>query len=190
MISGNGSNLQALIDGVNNGSLAGVKIVQVISNNPSAHGSKRGIAAKIPTYCFEKPREASQEEGDENLFEILEEERPDLVVLAGYLRKIQEPVLSAYKNRIINIHPSLLPKYGGPGFYGIKVHQAVIEAREIETGVTVHFVDQDLDSGRIIIQERIAIDPGDTPEGIAKKVLDLEHKVLVQAVKKIAENRY
>lgn len=189
LVSGNGSNLQALIDGVNDGYLLGAKIVQVISNNPNAYGLKRGEKANIPSYYLDKSRANNLEVGDENLFEILEREKPHLVVLAGYLKKIEEPVISAYKGRIINIHPSLLPKYGGRGFYGIKVHQAVLEAGDKESGATVHYVDGGVDTGRIILQDKLKVDPKEKPEELAKKVLLLEHRILIEAVKKIITNR-
>lgn len=189
LVSGNGTNLQALIDGIDNGLLPGVKIVQVISNCQDAYGLKRGKKAEISTYCFDKNIDDDLKNLDERLFEILEKEKPDLIVLAGYLKKIGEPVISAYKNRIINIHPSLLPKYGGPGFYGLKVHQAVLNSGDKETGATVHYVDQELDTGRIILQERIDVDLKATPEELAKKVLVLEHRILVDAVKKIINEK-
>lgn len=190
LVSGNGSNLQALIDAADNGYLPNVKIVQVISNNPNAYGLKRGEAAKIPTYYLEKNKRSSLGDQDERLFKILEVEKPDLVILAGYLKKIEEPVISAYRNRIINIHPSLLPKYGGPGFYGIKVHQAVLDSGDKETGASVHFVDQGIDTGRIILQESIDVDHENTAEELSKKVLILEHRILIEAVKKIVACRY
>ncbi len=189
LISGNGSNLQALIDATDNGDLPKVKIVQVISNNQNAYGLKRGESSKIPTYYLKKNK-SSLEDQDERLFKILEIEKPDLVILAGYLKKIEEPVISAYRGRIINIHPSLLPRYGGPGFYGIKVHQAVLDSGDKETGATVHFVDQGIDTGRIIVQESMEVDHENTAEELAKKVLVLEHRILIQAVKKIVACRY
>lgn len=189
LVSGNGTNLQALIDGIDNGLLPGVKIVQVISNCQDAYGLKRSEKAEISTYCFDKNIDDDLKNLDERLFEILEKEKPDLIVLAGYLKKIGEPVISAYKNRIINIHPSLLPKYGGPGFYGLKVHQAVLNSGDKETGATVHYVDQELDTGRIILQERIDVDLKATPEELAKKVLVLEHRILVDAVRKIINEK-
>ena len=189
LLSGNGTNLQALIDAVNSGVLPEVKIVQVISNRKEAYGLKRGKDASIPTYFLEKTNNNSLKGQDENLFRILELEKPDLIVLAGYLKRVDEPVISAYKKRIINIHPSLLPKYGGPGFYGLKVHQAVLNSGDKETGATVHYVDQGMDTGRIILQEKVSVDPNDTAEEISKKVLEIEHRILVEAVKKIVDNR-
>ena len=189
LLSGNGTNLQALIDAVNSGVLPEVKIVQVISNRKDAYGLIRGKDASIPTYFLEKTNNNSLKGQDENLFRILELEKPDLIVLAGYLKRVAEPVISAYKKRIINIHPSLLPKYGGPGFYGLKVHQAVLNSGDKETGATVHYVDQGMDTGRIILQEKVSVDPNDTAEEISKKVLEIEHRILVEAVKKIVDNR-
>lgn len=190
LISGNGSNLQALIDGVKEGILPNIKIVQVISSRKDAYGLKRGELAQIPSYVLEKHNDKDLTDRDENLLAILEIEKPDLIVLAGYLKKINEPVLSAYKDKIINIHPSLLPKYGGPGFYGSKIHEAVIAAKEKETGATVHFVDQGIDTGRVIIQKKLSVNPEDTADSLGKKVLVLEHEILTQAVNKIASKRY
>lgn len=189
LVSGNGTNLQALIDGISTGALLGVEIAQVISNRKDAYGLKRAEIAKIPGYLIEKGLGGILMEENESLFKILELEKPDLIVLAGYLRKIEDPVLSAYKNRIINIHPALLPKYGGPGFYGLKVHEAVIRAGEKESGATVHYVDEELDTGRIILQEKVAVDTSDTPEALAKKVLVLEHRLIVEAVNIIANRK-
>ena len=122
------------------------------------------------------------------MLKILQSYQTDLIVLAGYLKMIPLKIISNYKNKIINIHPSLLPKFGGKGFYGMKVHKAVINSQELFTGATIHFVDEIYDNGPILIQEKIKVYESDTPETISKKVLKIEHKILPYIVKKFCSN--
>ena len=181
LVSGGGTNLQSVIDAVEAGTLQS-KIVCVISNKETAYGLERARKHQIPAY-FINPKE---EEYDDKLLAKLEEEKVDLVVLAGYLKILAPNLIQKYKHRIINIHPSLLPKFGGKGFYGLHVHEAVIAAGEKESGATVHYVDEGVDTGEIILQRKVQVEVDDTPETLQARILDkIEHKILVEAIKKL-----
>ncbi len=181
LVSGGGTNLQSVIDAVEDGTLKS-QIACVISNKETAYGLERARKHHIPAY-FINPKEDGY---DEKLLDKLQEEQVDLVVLAGYLKILSPELIKAYNRKIINIHPSLLPKFGGKGFYGIHVHEAVIKAGEKESGATVHFVDEGVDTGEIIVQKKIAVEAGDTPETLQARILDqIEHKILVEAIKKL-----
>ena len=181
LVSGGGTNLQSVIDAVEAGALSS-QIVCVISNKETAYGLERARRHNIPAY-FINPKE---EGFDEKLLARLKEDEIDLVVLAGYIKILSSDLIKAYKHRIINIHPSLLPKFGGKGFYGIHVHEAVLAAREKESGATVHYVDEGVDTGEIILQRKIVVEEGDTPESLQARILEqIEHKILVEAIKKI-----
>jgi len=147
LVSGGGTNLQALIDNIENGNLPNAEIVRVISSRKDAYALERAKQAGIKTAVAE-----------EGLLEILDTVKTDLVVLAGYMKILQPEVIEKYRGRIINIHPSLIPKYCGKGFYGIRVHEAVIEAGEKVTGATVHFVDEGIDTGEIILQREVPVE--------------------------------
>ena len=181
LVSGGGTNLQSVIDAVEAGALSS-QIVCVISNKETAYGLERARKHNIPAY-FINPKE---EGFDEKLLARLKEDEIDLVVLAGYIKILSSDLIKAYKHRIINIHPSLLPKFGGKGFYGIHVHEAVLAAREKESGATVHYVDEGVDTGEIILQRKVVVEEGDTPESLQARILEqIEHKILVEAIKKI-----
>lgn len=181
LVSGSGTNLQSVIDAVENGVLKS-QIVCVISNKEAAYGLERARKHQIPVY-FINPKE---EEYDKKLLETLKKEQVELVVLAGYLKILNQELIHAYRKRIINIHPSLLPKFGGKGFYGLHVHEAVIAAGEKESGATVHYVDAGIDTGQILIQKKVAVEREDTPESLQKRILEqVEHKILVEAIQKL-----
>lgn len=181
LVSGGGTNLQSVIDAVEAGNLQS-EIACVISNKEAAYGLERARKHHIPAY-FINPKEEGY---DEKLLTKLQEEHIDLVVLAGYLKILSPGLISAYSRKIINIHPSLLPKFGGKGFYGLHVHEAVIAAGEKESGATVHFVDEGVDTGEIIIQRKLDVLSEDTPETLQARILDqIEHKILVEAIKKL-----
>lgn len=185
LVSGSGSNLQSIIDAVEAGNLRS-KVVCILSNKEDAYGIVRARKHGIPA-CFIDPKE---EDYDGRILNCLQDYEVDLVVLAGYLKIVAPNMIEAYKGRIINIHPSLLPKFGGRGYYGIKVHEAVLAAGEIESGATVHFVDTGIDTGETIIQGKVPVYENDTPSDLGKRVLDeVEHKILVQAIKKLEEER-
>ena len=171
LVSGGGTNLQALIDKVESGELAGAEIVQVISSREGVFALERAAKAGI------KGKVIKDTEG---LLEALAEENTDLVVLAGYMKVLEPPVIDAYRGRIINIHPSLIPKYCGKGFYGKRVHQAVLDGGETVSGATVHFVDEGVDTGEIILQREVPVEPGDTADTLAARVLKTEHVILAE----------
>lgn len=176
LVSGGGTNLQALIDKVENGELAGVKIVQVISSREGVFALQRAARAGIKGKVI----------GDtETLLAELAAEDTDLIVLAGYMKVLEPAVIDAYRGRIINIHPSLIPKYCGKGFYGKRVHQAVLDGGETMTGATVHFVDEGVDTGEIILQRQVPVKPGDTADTLAARVLETEHVILAEGINKV-----
>ena len=175
-LSGNGSTLQSIIDAINNGTLD-ASIELVVSSNPNAYGLERARIENIDTYVI---KSASSEDTDEELLDILDEYDIDLIVLAGYLRKIGSNLLNAYN--IINTHPSLLPKFGGKGMYGMKVHTAVVEAKEEFTGPTIHFVNDKYDDGDIIRQTKVQVLPTDTPEDVSRKVQEVEKIQLIDVL--------
>ncbi len=183
LISGGGTNLQALIDATTRGEIFNGEIVVVISSNPEAKGLERAKMAGIPSRV---PKGlCDSREYRENLMHLLLEARPDLVVLAGYLKILDKEVVDAFWGRIINIHPSLLPKHGGKGCYGLKVHEKVLESGDTVTGATIHYVTEGVDQGEIILQHQIGVEKTDTPESLASRVLELEHRLMVEGVKKV-----
>ena len=157
------------------GELAGAEIVQVISSREGIFALERAAKAGI------KGKVIKDTDG---LLKALAEEDTDLVVLAGYMKVLEPPVIDAYRGRIINIHPSLIPKYCGKGFYGKRVHQAVLDGGETVSGATVHFVDEGVDTGKILIQEKVPVLPDDTPDTLSARVLEVEHRILPLAAKK------
>lgn len=181
LVSGGGTNLQSVIDAVENHTLQS-KIVCVISNKESAYGLERARKHHIPDF-FIDPKQTGY---DEKLLQLLQEQKVDLVVLAGYLKILSPEMIRLYNRRIINIHPALLPKFGGKGFYGIHIHEAVLSAGEKESGATVHYVDEGVDTGEIIIQRKLDVLPDDTPESLQARILDqIEHHILVEAIKNL-----
>lgn len=182
LVSGNGSNLQAVLDAIDEGAVAETRVVQVISSNPEAYALERARRHGIPGRVIRLPDYENRETFGGALMQALKEKETDLVLLAGYMKILDREVIEAYKGRIINIHPSLIPKFCGKGFYGRKVHEAVILAGEKESGATVHLVDEGVDTGEILLQERIPVSEEDTPESLAGKVLEVEHRILPEAI--------
>ena len=189
MVSGGGTNLQALIDGVADGRIAGARIVLVLSSREGVYALERAKRAGIKTIVI--GRQAYPDEGDkaEAILAALAGAETDLVVTAGYISLLDKRVCTAYKGRMINIHPSLLPRHGGIGYYGLHVHEAVLAAGDRETGATVHYVDDEgVDSGRIILQERIPVLEGDTPETLQKRVLEgVEHRIIIEGTNMVVQ---
>ncbi len=185
MVSGGGTNLQAIIDAIENKQIKDAEVVLVISSQKSAFALKRAEKHNIKSLVIDKETYDTQEDITEAIIKSLKEAKVDLVVLAGYMTILQEKLIDEYKDKIINIHPSLIPKYCGKGFYGMKVHQAVIEAGEKESGATVHIVDTGVDTGRILRQEKVCVEKDDTAEILAKRVLEVEHRILVDVIKNI-----
>lgn len=175
MVSGSGSNLQAIIDSIESGQIPDAQVGLVISDKASAYALERAQAHSIPNLYIPKGE-------DEALLEALETYKIDFIVLAGYLSILAKEVVSRYPDRILNIHPSLIPKYCGKGFYGLRVHESVVAAGEKESGATVHYVDAGIDTGKIILQRKVTLDPGETAESLQKKVLEIEHQILPEAI--------
>lgn len=179
LVSGGGTNLQALIDKVADGQLDDVDIVRVISSREDAFALTRAEKAGITTAVAREQQEVLKE---------LKASGAEIVVLAGYMRVLSPEIIAEYRDRIINIHPSLIPKYCGKGFYGMRVHKAVIEAGEKESGATVHYVDEGVDTGAIILQEKVPVLDGDTPETLAARVLETEHEILARGLERAVDN--
>jgi phosphoribosylglycinamide formyltransferase-1 len=176
--SGTGSNVENIIQYFKNN--PDVKIVGVLTNNPNAKVLDKAKSHNVPTLIFNR-----EQLTDGFVFDKIAELKPDLIVLAGFLWKMPEDIVSAYPNKIINIHPALLPKYGGKGMYGIKVHQMVLENKEKETGITIHYVNEHYDEGEFIFQQKVAIEDCKTPEDVANKIHELEHKHFPIIIEKI-----
>ncbi len=189
-VSGGGTNLQAIIDAVANGGITNTQIVRVISNNRNAFALKRAENAGIDALCVSPKEFADREAFNEALLEALQEKEPDLIVLAGFLVVLPEQIIHTYRNRIINIHPSLIPAFCGKGFYGLTVHEKALEKGVKVTGATVHFVDEGTDTGKIILQKAVNVEDGDTPEILQKRVMEqAEWVILPQAINMIANNK-
>ena len=187
-ISGGGTNLQAIIDAVKENKING-KIKLVFSNRKNAYGLVRAQNESIDTFYLNRKKFFSNEEYDEGILEELNRKNIDLIVLAGYLNILSSKLVSKYSNRIINIHPSLIPSFCGDGFYGENVHKAVIKSGVKFTGATTHFVDENVDTGAIILQDVVPIFINDDFETVAKRVLEIEHKILVKTVKAFCDNK-
>lgn len=171
-VSGGGTNLQAIIDGVMQGSIVNTKIMKVISNNRGAYALTRAQNAGIEAVCVSPKEYADREAFNQAFLEEINKAEPDLIVLAGFLVKIPEELISSYPHRIINIHPSLIPSFCGTGYYGLKVHEAALKRGVKVTGATVHFVDEGMDTGPIIMQKAVAVREDDTPEILQKRVME------------------
>ena len=179
LISGGGTNLQAVIDGCENKSING-QVKVVISNKEDAYGLERARNHKITAIC----------EKDENkIIEILKENEVELVILAGYLKIVSPKLVNEYRNKIINIHPSLIPALCGKGYYGEKVHQGVIDYGAKVTGATVHFVDEGADTGPIIMQKTVEVKQDDDAKKLAERVLEVEHEILTKSISMFCENK-
>ena len=188
LASGNGSDLQSIIDAIKKKKIR-AEIRIVISNNSDAYALERARKNKIKALHLSHKQFATPEEFDEAQIATLQAEKVDLICLAGYMKKLAPVVVRIFKNKIINIHPALLPAFGGEGMYGFHVHEAVIKSGVKITGVTVHFVDEVYDHGAIIYQKAVPIKNDDTPESLQKRVLKVEHKVYPYVVGLFAEGK-
>ena len=175
LVSGGGTNLQALIDKAQTGEIPGAQIVRVIASREDAFALERAAKAGIKGTVAKSQQEVLAE---------LDDAEADIVVLAGYMKVLSAEIIERYRNRIINIHPSLIPKYCGKGFYGMRVHTAVIEGGEKESGATVHYVDEGVDTGEIILQEKVPVMEDDTHQDLAARVLNVEHRILAEGLNK------
>ncbi|SFR69448.1 phosphoribosylglycinamide formyltransferase [Anaeromicropila populeti] len=190
LVSGGGTNLQAIIDSMENGSITNASIEVVISNKQNAYALERAANKEIPAHCISPKDFSDREDFGKKLLDTLLSYQIDLIVLAGYLVIMPEIVVKHYRNRIINIHPSLIPSFCGAGFYGLKVHEAVLERGNKVTGATVHFVDEGTDTGPIILQKAVEVKAGDTAEILQKRVMEeAEWKILPRAIDLIANDK-
>jgi phosphoribosylglycinamide formyltransferase-1 len=186
--SGRGSNFQAILHAIDAGFLP-AKVVVLISNKFDAGAMKIARAHNIPTRHISQNMFLSEDALTDAMLEVLEEYHTEFIVLSGYLKKIPAQVIRQYRNRIVNIHPALLPSFGGEGMYGRRVHEAVIGSGEKVSGATVHLVDEEYDLGPIVLQKSVDIVPNDTPDSLAAKVLKIEHEIFPLALKAFAEGR-
>jgi len=186
-VSGGGTNLQAVIDAVASGQLENTKIVRVISNNEGAYALKRAEKAGIEGICVSPKKFSDREAFHRAFLQAVDEAAPDLIVLAGFLVVLPEEMIRRYRNRIINIHPSLIPSFCGTGYYGLKVHEGALARGVKITGATVHFVDEGTDTGPILLQKAVAVREDDTPESLQLRVMEeAEWVLLPEAVRLIA----
>jgi len=188
-ISGGGSNLQAIIDATKTGILH-AKVVYVVSSMRQAYGLERAAREGIETAVFKAKNYPSPDAAGEDMLSRLRERKVDYIALAGFLSLLPVPVVKAYRNRITNIHNALLPKYGGKGMYGRHVHEAVLAAGDTESGPTVHIVDEIYDHGKILEQRRVPVLPDDTPDSLAARVLEQEHKLYPRVLQKLIKGEY
>ena len=190
LVSGGGTNLQAIIDAVESGAITNTKIVGVISNNQNAYALERAKKHGIAGQCISPKQFSSRAEFNEKFIKAVDEMQPDLIVLAGFLVVITPAMIEKYRNRIINIHPSLIPSFCGTGFYGLKVHEAALARGVKVVGATVHYVDEGTDTGPIILQKAVEVEQGDTPEVLQRRVMEqAEWKILPKAIDLIANDK-
>lgn len=190
LVSGGGTNLQAIMDKIADGTVTNTKIAAVISNNANAYALERAKNAGIPAECISPKQFENRDLFNEALLAGVKKYNPDLVVLAGFLVIIPPALIAEYRNRLINIHPSLIPSFCGTGYYGLKVHEAVLARGNKVTGATVHFVDEGTDTGPILLQKAVYVQPGDTAEILQKRVMvEAEWEILPQAIDAIANGR-
>ena len=189
-VSGGGTNLQAIMDAVDAGKITNAEIVRVISNNKTAYALERAKNHGVDAVAVSPKDYETRELFNQALLDTINEAQPDLIVLAGFLVVIPKEMIAQYRNRIINIHPSLIPSFCGTGYYGLKVHEAALERGVKVTGATVHFVDEGTDTGPIILQKAVYVEPGDTPKILQQRVMEqAEWQILPQAIDMIANGR-
>ena len=189
-VSGGGTNLQAIIDALKSGKIRDAKIVRVVSNNRNAYALTRAENAGIEGVCVSPRDFENREKFNEALLSCLREAEPDLIVLAGFMVAVPACVIDAYRGKIINIHPALIPAFCGKGYYGLHVHEKVLERGAKVTGATVHFVDEDLDHGPILLQKAVEVREGDTPQALQRRVMEeAEWLLLPEAISLIAQGR-
>lgn len=190
LVSGGGTNLQAIIDSLADGRITNAEISVVISNNRNAYALERAAKAGIPGICVSPRDYETRQEFHENLLRTIQSYKPDLIVLAGCLVVIPKEMVEAYPGRIINIHPALIPSFCGTGYYGLKVHEGVLERGVKVTGATVHFVDEGTDTGPIILQKAVEVHQGDTPKMLQQRVMEeAEWKIMPEAINLIANDK-
>lgn len=187
MVSGGGTNLQAILDAIDSGKITNAKVEVVISNNPGAYALERARNHGIEAVCISPKSFENRAAFNEAFLKKTDEYDLDLIVLAGFLVTIPEEMIRKYRNKVINIHPSLIPSFCGVGYYGLKVHEAALARGVKVTGATVHYVDEGVDSGPILLQKAVEVQPGDTPQVLQRRVMEqAEWIILPEAVNKIA----
>ncbi|HJC46712.1 MAG TPA: phosphoribosylglycinamide formyltransferase [Candidatus Lachnoclostridium pullistercoris] len=190
MVSGGGTNLQAILDAIDSGKITNASVEAVISNNSGAYALERARKHQIPAVCISPKSYPDRAAFHQALLETVREYRPDLIVLAGFLVTIPAEMIKEYRNRIINIHPSLIPSFCGVGYYGLKVHEAALKRGVKITGATVHYVDEGVDSGPILLQKAVEVKEGDTPEILQRRVMEeAEWQILPEAINRIANSK-
>lgn len=188
LVSGGGTNLQAILDAERRGEMPSTKVKTVISSRPDAYALERAKKAGVAAVVAERKKCSSREEFEDKIIAAIDEAGAEIIVLAGFMSILSERFTSRYAGRILNVHPSLIPKFCGEGFYGLKVHEAVLAAGEKMTGATVHYVNEIPDGGDIIFQKEVEVKEGDTPEILQRRVMEeAEWKLLPLAVEKVAE---
>jgi phosphoribosylglycinamide formyltransferase-1 len=187
-VSGGGSNLQAILDGAKDGRIPRARVGLVISSRPDAYALQRAREVGVPTAVVSKEDYPDGAARAARVLALLADADTDLIVLAGYMHVVPPEVIAPYAGRIVNIHPSLIPKHCGMGYYGRRVHEAVLASGDEESGATVLFVDDGVDTGDVILQERVPVLDGDTPETLAARVLETEHGIIVKAIAKVVES--
>ncbi len=188
LASGRGSNMLAIIDNCKAGKLDAEPVV-VISNNADAGALVYARKAGIPAFHLSSNKHEDESVLDQEMTDTLKSHNIDWVILAGYMKMIGSKLLEEFRGKILNIHPSLLPRHGGQGMYGLHVHEAVLASGESETGVTIHMVDGEYDQGRILAQEKVSVEADDTPESLAARVLKVEHELYSETLQGIIEGR-
>lgn len=189
-VSGGGTNLQAILDSLDDGTITNTEVAAVISNNPNAFALERAREHGIDAVCISPKQFENRDSFNRAFLDKVNHYQPDLIVLAGFLVVIPEMMIQAYRNRIINIHPSLIPSFCGTGYYGLKVHEGALERGVRVTGATVHFVDEGTDTGPIILQQPVMVEAQDTPEILQRRVMEqAEWKILPQAIDLIANDK-
>jgi len=191
LVSGGGTNLQALLDAEKTGGLGPGKIALVVSDRPGVYALERAKTAGVPAITVEPdktiPPEERRHKLSDHILRLAESHHINLIVLAGFLSILKGKIIQQYSGKMINLHPALLPKFGGKGMYGEKVHRAVLDAKEQESGCTVHLVDAGTDTGPILLQRKVPVLSGDTPDSLAERIHKEEHIAIVEAVKMMAE---
>lgn len=191
LVSGGGTNLQAILDKIDSGVISHGEVVCVISSNKNAYALERAKNKGIETFAFSKKELGSAEAFEKSIIGVLEEKGIELIVLAGFMSILSADFTKRYENRILNVHPSLIPSFCGKGFYGLRVHEAALEYGVKVTGATVHFVNEIPDAGRIVLQKAVYIEDGDTPETLQKRVMQqAEWEILPQAVENVSKEIY
>ena len=190
LVSGGGTNLQAILDAVRDGKITNAEVSYVLSNNADAYALKRAEAAGVEAECLSPKSYPDRAAFNQALTDRLLEKKLDLIVLAGFLVQIPPQMIEAFRGRIINIHPSLIPSFCGKGFYGLKVHEAALARGVKVSGATVHMVDEDLDTGPILLQKAVEVKPGDTPEVLQRRIMEQAEWILLpSAIDGIANGR-